>query len=277
MLMRRKHIIGFGLLLAAATSVPAFAQPAAATQYPACTKTVSTSESELAHQKYIAGKQDYDEGNYESALRRFRDAYTLDCTKHELLIIISAAYERKGDKKEAVNALETYVARSPTAPDVVTYQAKIDNLKKQLAATPPPTATPAATPAAPPPEAPPERQEHSVYPWIIVGAGVVALGVGIAVIATAPDLPVDCSKETKKCNPIAGESPAALKARQDDAGKSVDQPKWGTVVTIGGGALVAGGLLWHFLEPTGPKESGKTKLRPSVSPGYAGLALGGTF
>ena len=48
--MGRKHIFGFGLLLAAVTSVPAFAQPSAqgAQGYPSCTKTVSTSESELA-------------------------------------------------------------------------------------------------------------------------------------------------------------------------------------------------------------------------------------
>ncbi len=265
----RKHIIGLGLLLAMATSVPAFAQPAVKTQgYPSCTKTVTPGDSELAHQKYIAGKQDYDEGNYDSAVRRFRDAYTLDCTKHELLIIISAAYERKGDKNEALNALETYVERSPSAPDVGTYQAKIENLKKQIAATPPP--------AAPPPSSS-EAQGHTVYPWLLVGAGVVALGVGIAVIATAPGLPPECDADTKTCRPRPNESNAEYTDRQSEAGKSVDQPKWGAVVTAGGGLLVAGGLLWHFLEPTGPKEAAKTKLRPSLSPGYAGLALGGSF
>ncbi|MDF2697318.1 MAG: hypothetical protein K0S65_5701, partial [Labilithrix sp.] len=83
--------------------------------------------------------------------------------------------------------------------------------------------------------------------------------------------------DKKSCTPRPGESTEEAAKRQDEAGKSVDQPKWGTVVAIGGGALIAGGLLWHFLEPTGPKESTKTKLRPSVAPGYAGLALGGTF
>lgn len=274
--MRRKHIIGFGLLLAAATSVPAFAQPAGQS-YPSCTKTVSTGESELAHQKYIAGKQDYDEGNYDSALRRFRDAYTLDCTKHELLIIISAAYERKGDKKEAVNALETYVARSPGAPDVPTYQAKIDNLKKQIAAAPPPTATAAPAPTTTAPTAGGEVQEHTVFPWIVVGAGVAALGVGIALIATAPELPGGCDANTKTCQKRTEESSADFENRQAEAGRSVDQPKWGTIVTVGGGALVVGGLVWHFLEPTSPKETAKTKVRPSVGPGFAGLAVGGAF
>ncbi len=273
--MRRKHIIGFGLLLAAGTSVPAFAQPAGQ-GYPSCTKTVSAGESELAHQKYIAGKQDYDEGNYDSALRRFRDAYALDCTKHELLIIISAAYERKGDKKEAVTALETYVARSPGAPDVGTYQAKIDNLKKQIAAAPPPTAPPSEAPTtAPPPKN--EVQEHTVFPWIMTGAGVAAVAVGVVLLATAPKLPGGCDEDTKKCTKRGDETDAEFADRQSEAGRSVGQPLAGTIVTIGGGALVVGGLVWHFLESTGPKEAAKPKLRPSVAPGYAGLALGGSF
>lgn len=274
--MRRKHIIGLGLLLAAVTSVPAFAQPAGQ-GYASCTKTVTAGESELAHQKYIAGKQDYDEGNYDSALRRFRDAYTLDCTKHELLIIISAAYERKGDKKEAVDALETYVARSPGAPDAGTYQAKIENLKKQLAAAQPP---PATTPTEPPPTTPPPKEDvqgHSVFPWILTGAGVAALGVGIVLIATAPKLPDGCDKDQQTCRPLPNESAQAFEDRQSEAGRSAGQPLAGTIVTLGGGALVVGGLLWHFLEPTGTKETAKPKLRPSVSPGYAGLALGGRF
>jgi tetratricopeptide (TPR) repeat protein len=265
-------ILGLGLfLVAAATSAPAFAQPAQAT-YPACTKTVSATESDLAHQKYIAGKQDYDEGNYESAVRRFRDAYNIDCTKHELLIIISAAYERKGDKKEAVTALETYVARAPNAPDISTYQAKIENLKKQIAAAPPPQA---ATP--PPPPAAHETQERSPWPWVVAGAGVVAIGIGIAVVATAPSLPGNCDRDTEKCTKLPNESPADFQDRQDRAGRSLRQPTYGVVTIVGGGVLVAGGLLWHFLEPTGPKESAKTKVRPLVSPGYAGLSVGGTF
>jgi hypothetical protein len=275
--MRRKHVIGLALLLGAATTVPALAQPAATQGYPSCTKTVSTNESELAHQKYIAGKQDYDEGNYESALRRFRDAYNLDCTKHDLLIIISAAYERKGDKKEALNALETYVARNPSAPDVGTYQAKIDNLKKQIAATPPPAATRTTPPASTAPGPAAETQDHTPYPWIVAGAGVAAIGIGIAVLVTAPELPTGCNTGDSTCAKTAGETDDVFKKRQEDAGKHVGQTLGGIVTIAGGGALVVGGLLWHFLEPTGPKESTAAKVRPTIAPGYAGVALGGSF
>lgn len=47
----------------------------------------------------------------------------------------------------------------------------------------------------------------------------------------------------------------------------------------GGAVLVAGGLLWHFLEPTGPVAKGalSPKLTPNVTPGYAGMSFGCTF
>jgi hypothetical protein len=37
---------------------------------------------------------------------------------------------------------------------------------------------------------------------------------------------------------------------------------------------VIGGLIWHFVEPTG---SNKSALTPVVAPGYAGLAFGSQF
>jgi hypothetical protein len=272
----RKHTIIFGLVLGAATSAPAFAQ-GTPTGYPECTKAVSNDDTNAAHQKYIAGKQDYDEGNYESAIRRFRDAYALDCTKHELLVILSAAYERKGDKKEAAAALEAFVARVPNAPDVSTYQAKIENLKRQMAASSQQQAGPVKT----------ETQEHTIYPWIVTGVGAVAIIVGIAVYAAAPAIPTTCDSALigshRTCSPLPGEEPNSqtLKDREVSAGNAAGE-HLGGVITIGAGvAMVAGGLVWHFLEPTGPKEAAPrpvtTKLRPLVTPSFAGLSLGGSF
>ncbi len=267
--MSRSRILELGVLLSVVTTVPAFAETTP--PYASCTKTITPSDSNSAHEKYIAGKQDYDEGNYESAVRRFRDAYTIDCTKHELLIIISAAYERNGQKKEAVTALETYVARAPTAPDVSTYQAKIDNLKKQIAAAAPPPPT-----AAPPTAAPPrDVQGHTIPPWILVGVGGAAVITGVIVAVTTPDLPAGCDKSQRQCTQFPGESNADFAARQDQAGDAKGQPTVGIVVAASGGALVLGGLLWHFLEPTGPKDM--ARLRPVVSPSFAGFSLGGRF
>jgi len=278
--MAAQHIFGLVLFLAvAAPASTAFAQ-----RYPACTKAVSANESELAHQKYIAGKQDYDEGNYESALRRFRDAYALDCTKHELLIIISAGYERKGDRNEAIVALETYIARAPSAPDVVTYEAKIENLKRQSEAhdaKPPPAAPAKVVPASAPTPPPAPRVEvrgHSPWPWVVVGIGGATAVAGIVLIATTSSLPPNCDEKTNSCSPIAGEPEGALQQRQNEAGKIGVQPKIGLGLAIGGGVLLGSGLLWHFLEPTGPKTAASsTRLKPALGPGYAGMSFGGTF
>jgi hypothetical protein len=231
--------------------------------YPDCAKQPSSGDPEVAHQKYIAGKQDYDEGNYDSAIRRFKDAYTLDCTKHELLVIISAAYERKGDKKEAASALEAYVARAPNSPDVGTYQAKIDNLKRQM------------TTATPPAPQPPPAPEHTIYPWIAVAVGGTALAVGVAILVTTPSLPVGCSKTTTTCQQVP--DPKEQADRESQAGRAKDQPTIGIIVMVAGGAVAVGGLVWHFLEPTTPKETAKTRLSPMVAPGLAGLSLGGSF
>jgi hypothetical protein len=300
--MRRLNVAALGLLFAVAASPlylgvgsrSAHAQQPAQ-PYPQCTKTVTPQESDLAHQKYIAGKQDYDEGNYESALRRFRDAYNLDCQKHELLIIISAAYERNLNKGEAIAALEAYVQRAPTAPDVDTYKTKIANLKKELAKSPPPTASSTSAPPPPPPSS--DAQEHTIYPWLVVGLGGAAVVGGVISLALAPDLPVGCDKSTKECvylEPNVSDKPTGtqvlpsqqqkrdLADRQDTAGRSVTMPVVGVVLLASGGALIAGGLLWHFLEPTGPKEApatGKLRIKPApaIGAGFAGLSLGGTF
>jgi hypothetical protein len=123
-------------------------------------------------------------------------------------------------------------------------------------------------------------REHTIPPWIVVGAGGIAIIVGVVVIATAPKAPEGCSASSETCTKIANEPPDAFAKRQEEAGKAKNQPIYGGI-TIGGGAvLVVGGLLWHFLEPTGPVEktgSLKPKLSPQVAPGFAGMSLGGSF
>jgi tetratricopeptide (TPR) repeat protein len=269
----RNPAIALGLLLlSVASTTPAFAQPAAGGGYPAACagSSVLPAKSDEAHAFYGAGRALYDEGNYDAAIAQFREAYKRDCSKHDLLVIISRSYELKGDRAEAVRALEVFLERVKDSPDAGTHRTKIDNLKKQIAAQPPP----------PPPVPPAEVREHTIPPWIVVGLGGAAVVAGVVVLATAPKLPDGCIPETKKCPRLPAESDTAFQDRQDRAGASQNQPTIGAVVLGGGLVLVAGGLLWHFLEPTGPVTSSaalKPKLKPDVTPGYAGLSLGGTF
>jgi hypothetical protein len=278
----RKHGLGLGLLLVVATSVPALAQqptPSSSSKsdYLTCAKEQN---SDAAHAKYLSGKVDYDEGKYDSAIQNFRSAYEKDCTKHDLLIIISRAHELNHNLPEAIRALEVYIEK-PGATELGVHRAKIGTLKERLAeerkkaaATPTPTTT---TPTPPP------EQGHTIYPWLVVGAGVVTLAVGVVLIATVPALPPGCNPDNQTCDRLKNpdgtfsETNAQYEDRQSDAGRHVNQPRIGTAVAVVGGVAIVGGLLWHFLEPTGPKESSKTKVQPQLGPGFGGLALTGRF
>jgi tetratricopeptide (TPR) repeat protein len=286
----RKHALGLGLLLTVATSVPALAQTtssSAGDPYPTCARKVDASESEAAHAKYLSGKVDYDEGKHDAAIQQFRQAYAKDCTKHELLVIISRAYEFKSDFAEAIRALETYLERVPGSPDAATHRSRIETLKGKLAdqkAAPQSTApAPAPTSTSPeggivdPPPGADEEQGHTALPWVVVGLGAAGIAAGIVVVALTPDLPGQCDAASQTCTRLTGESDKDFEDRQARAGASQTQPTVGYVIAGAGAALLLGGLVWHFAEPTGPKESAKTRLQPHVGPGYGGLALTGRF
>lgn len=276
--MAHRRLLGLGLLFAASVSVPAvaLAQGSAAASYPDCkNKTVSSAESERAHAIYSAGRVRYDEKDYDAAIQQFREAYSRDCTKHDLLVIISAAYERRGDRVEAVRALRAYLERVPDSPDRRTHEKQIENLERMIreqnAAPAPPPPPPTST--TPPPAR--EERSHTPYPWVVVGLGGLAIAVGAVVYAVAPSLPGDCDVNSFKCVRKSGESSDEFNKRQDEANRSQNQPTAGIIVMASGGALVLGGLVWHFLEPTGPRD--KARLQPAVGPGYGGVALGGSF
>ena len=281
--MPSRKLVMFGLLGVVTISVPAFAQqsgPSAQPYPPACSATsVSQANSEQAHAIYNAGRVAYDEGNYDGAIAQFRDAYRRDCAKHDLLIIISRSYELKGDKVEAVKALELYLERVKDPPDAVTHRTKIDNLKKQIAAQPPPPPPPTATStstASTTTQPPQEIREHTVAPWILVGVGGAAIVTGLIILVSAPGLPSNCNASTNTCVRAAGEPDSQYSDDQNKATNHENLPKIGLGVLIPGAAILAGGLIWHFAEPTGPVKK-DALLTPVLAPGYAGLSAVGRF
>jgi hypothetical protein len=288
-----KHAVGLSLLLAATVSAPAFADEPST--YPDCGgKTPSKDDSEHGHNLYIQGKVYYDDGDYNKAIPRFKEAYKVDCTKHELLVIISRSFELKGDKPEALAALETYVARVPTSPDLQTHQNRIANLKEAIKKeeaerkgqggtgdTPPPSSSNAPGSTTQPPPAGAERG-HTVYPWLLAGTGGVAIVTGIILhVAGNSAMPSECSPGflfPGNCNGFADNVPEASREEtQGRAGNAQGLRDGGTIVVVAGALMVAGGLVWHFLEPTGPAASGKLRFTPHVAPGYAGVGLSQRF
>ena len=288
----KTKLTAVALLLGTALAVPAIAQTGTVTQYAACPDPppkMSQAEQDAAHVVFLAGKVVYDEGDYAKAVDSFKDAYRRDCSKTALLNFIARAYEAKGDKAEAVNALETYLKRNPKAEDAESVRRRIENLKAQIAAQPTAnattTATATSTGTATAPTAtgtgtaaPPERG-HTAGPWVVVGVGGAAVIPGIILTIVGQG---DYKSASAGCNrdpngnliPSGTCDPKTVTPAQD---KGLLVRGIGIGILAGGVALIAGGLIWHFLEPTGPVKEGKIRLSPVWQPGYAGLDLTGAF
>jgi uncharacterized membrane protein len=138
-------------------------------------------------------------------------------------------------------------------------------------------APPTPAPVAEDKSAAGHERGHTVFPWIVVGLGVATMGAGLVVLLTSPSLPPGCSQATKTCTRLPGEPPSAFAKRQEDAGRSESQPTEGLIIGAIGLGVVGAGLLWHFLEPTGPARTGALHFTPWAAPGTAGGALGASF
>ncbi len=286
-------------LIGTAAAVPAYAQSsggdaAAMSTYGTCGGKPSQADTDAAHGAYMAGKASYDESDYTTAIMYFKDAYRRDCTKHELLVIIARAYELQGNRREAVHALETYLERAPNAGDAEAQKRHIANLKRELtdqpSATPSASAAPTASAipsanaapvptasAAPTSEPPPAQpSSHSVAPWIVVGIGGAALITGAVLYAVGSG---QVSTSESNCPPPnhTGPNCTTSDASSGNSGRSLETV--GVVAGSVGIAAVAGGLIWHFMEPTSssPQQTGKPIVVPQVAPGYAGVGVIGRF
>jgi hypothetical protein len=288
------------VLLGMAVAVPALAQGPA--PYPAAcdASKVSKVDVERAHTVFLSGKGFLDESNYDKAISYFKDAYSIDCSVHGILPIIATAYERKGDKAEAIRALGEYILRVPNTPDREVIERRIRNLREQLAqerpsatavvtaptttATTAPTATTTATAetsaTAPPPPTvptggpPPPEAEHSVVPWVMVG-------VGGALVVTGAILLVAGSGKVSSANSAC---PSHTLCDPGVASEGNQGRTFETVGVVGGIVGIVGvgaGLIWHFTEggtaTAGATTTHGTYVSPVVTPGFAGMSLGGSF
>jgi len=283
-------------LLGVGIAIPAVAQQPQS--YPAAcdASKVSKSDVDRAHTVYLSGKGFLDEANLDKAISYFKDAYSIDCSVHAILPIIATAYERKGDKASAVQALQEYLKRVPNLADRdrEVIERRIKNLQDQMtpvaivstapsASAPQPSATAVASaptssatttaPTATATSTPPETEGgHTVPPWIVVGVGGAALVTGVVLYVIGSG---DVTSAQNACPNRTGCAQSI--ADQGNNGRTLE-----TVGGIVGGVGVAaavGGLLWHFLEPTTSSSSstGGAGVTPVVTPGYAGVSLGGRF
>jgi hypothetical protein len=125
--------------------------------------------------------------------------------------------------------------------------------------------------------APVEVQGHTIPPWVVVGVGVAGMIVGTVVALTGPALPPNCNQASAKCTKTPNETDAQLSADQEQAGQYEARPTLGFIIGGIGLGVAAGGLLWHFLEPTGERSSTALRFSPWAAPGGAGFGVGRAF
>ncbi|HEY6722403.1 MAG TPA: tetratricopeptide repeat protein, partial [Polyangiaceae bacterium] len=121
--------------------------------YPECTAEPTEGDIAAAKGAFQAGQASFNEADYDRAITYWEDAYRRDCTAHALLLNLARAYELKGDKAQAVEALQTFLARKPESPQKDQIERRIVVLNQQIAAEAPTTASPSAE--AQPPQQPP--------------------------------------------------------------------------------------------------------------------------
>lgn len=296
-------------LLGLAVAVPALAQQPSQYPAPCDASKVSPADVDRAHTLYLSGKQFLDESNYDKAISYYKDAYSIDCSVHGILPNIATAYERKGDKVEAIHALEEYLKRAPTSKDREVIERRIKNLKDQVAAsgtTPatttaptasapasatatPPTASASATVTAPPTatrtepslpassigsnaEPPVTEGRHSAVPWVVFGIGAAAIVTGVVLFVVGAG---DVSSAEKVCGPSHTGCPAGDTSDINTGNTGRTLETVGGIVGGVGLAAAAGGLIWHLVEPTQATTTGF--VAPAIAPGYAGVSYGGTF
>jgi hypothetical protein len=300
-------MLAASFLSVVAIAIPALAQQPAITYPPPCSPSkVSKDDVERAHSVFKSGKQFLEESNYDKAISYFNDAYGIDCSVHAILPIIATAFERKGDKAEAIRALEEYQRRAPEAPDHEVIDRRIKNLRDQLSReAPPPSSgsasasgqpastafsTPPLAPSAEPPNPPrpppsvassapapaaplpvPETN-HGAAPWVVVGVGGAAMVAGGSLLVAGL---ADISSAESNC-PGGGRTgcPTSAVTKGNDGRMLV-----GVGYGVGGAglAVVGAGLLWHFLEVGGSAQSNGARATPVVGPGFAGIAVTGAL
>jgi tetratricopeptide (TPR) repeat protein len=257
--------------------------------YPDCGREPTEAEVAAAKGAFQAGNASFNEADYARAIDYWEDAYRRDCTANPLLLNLARAYELAGRKRQAVVALETFLAREPNSGEKDQINRRIEVLKKKIAeedaaaaAPPPPVTQPTTTaaPVTPAPNQPAEnRARRSPGPWILIGVGAVGATIGtIGIIDSKKKLDQaehDCGGLRVGCDP-------AVKERGNDARTAMNRSGW--LLGIGT-TVLAGGVVWWFIDNSRVERENaqpqaalrRTRLVPVVSPEVAGLSFSGAF
>jgi hypothetical protein len=247
------------------------------------------SPDELGRRHFESGEAYFKVSDYDNALREFTQAYELS-KRPEILISIATVHERMAHPRDAVAALEKYLAEAPQGKDADTVRIRVDNLKKRLdatpsggTATPPPSASsappaapatsaaPAAASSKPPPASPPAGEQYgpNVPALLLIGTGGLATA-GAVVTGILAQNEYDSAKRT--CSPHCTD-------HQLSPGRTL---AW-TSTALTGVAVVGVGVGVTLLIATGhqheekPPSASVPRLFVGLGPGGGAAAASWTF
>ncbi|MGH7286297.1 MAG: hypothetical protein ACRELY_32670, partial [Polyangiaceae bacterium] len=120
---------------------------------------------------------------------------------------------------------------------------------------------------------PPAHEETQVFPpptgaIILGGLGVVGIGTGIGFALASSSKRSDF--DSQNCAAVGTSACKDLR----DSGTMASTVSW--IGYIGGGALLAGGIVWWIAAPR-KREVASVGVSPMTGPGIAGLHLQGRF
>lgn len=140
-------------------------------------------------------------------------------------------------------------------------------------------------PRQPAKSSPPEpRPGRPLGPFVVLGAGAIAAGVGLGFFfAGAGAFPDNCRTDTATlerggtCAKTPADPTGTLST--DAAVSAINQRNAGLGIAVGGGALLVGGLVWLLLDrPAAPRPAAARLVPvPALGPAFSGLAWSGAF
>ncbi len=193
----------------------------------ATSPALAQEKDELARRHFESGAAYFAEAEYEDALKAFKKAYELS-NRPEILLNISIVEERLGHLQGAVDALDEYMQKNPSDPELETIRLRRDNLAERLGKqqsqetieAPPPPAEPrhgeaVVVPEEEAPAPPPEPRDEAAGPnqvpaYVAFGAGALAgigaLATGLAAQSEYDDLESSCGGSCTDDDTSSGET-----------------------------------------------------------------------
>jgi len=254
------------LLLAAAITLATVGGPSSAE---AQRSTLDEARIAQAKKAFAAGSRAYQQGDFDTALRRFRQAYDLT-ESPDLLYNIATVSDRMRRDEDALRAYEGYLEARPASADRPHVESRIEVLRGSIEARREAElqaqieAERAAQEAAARIKAERPLTHHvgpGPGPWITIGAGGAALVTGAVFVG----LGQRDQKSVESAPP--GSSFSSVETQADRAPR---RTKTGIALLGVGGAAVVGGIIWQL---TG----GHEETMPEVSIGPTGICVRGKF